>query len=157
MTDQNLTTISWQAPEFRDYEKNLGWHISFIAISILIIGYQIAISDYFAALCIAIMAGFIFYLIRQRPKIVDIDITEKGIRFNDIQIPYKSIVHFWIINTATHKTLNIETTTYLNRIVILELEDQNPETVRSFLNNHLAEHTETMPSMSQRIAHRLKM
>jgi hypothetical protein len=42
--------IAWQAPEFRYYEKNAGWYITVIAVTVLLVAYFIIIpGDYFAA------------------------------------------------------------------------------------------------------------
>ena len=39
----NKNTISWQAPEFKHYEKNAGWYITLISIAVLILGFFVIV------------------------------------------------------------------------------------------------------------------
>ena len=126
--------IIWQAPEFRHYPKGYGWYFALGAISVMIVG----------------------YFAKQQPQVVEIEITNKGIRYGAIIFPYKQIKHFWIVSNERHRTLNIHTTAWLNNMIILQLEDQNPEIVREYLINYLPEHTETEETTAQRLMHRLK-
>ena len=153
----NKNTISWQAPEFKAYEKNAGWYITLISIAILIVGFfTIVQKDYFAAITIAILTAAIVYFSRQQPEIVEIHLTNKGVHHGSIHIPYKQIKHFWIVNQENHRTVNFETSTYLNRLMIVELEDQDPDEVREFLLAYVPEHEDTEPTAVQRLIHWLK-
>lgn len=149
--------ITWQTPEFKHYHKNLGWHITFWGIVTLIIGYQIVTKDYFGALSVFLIAGFAAYLLKQRPGIVEVRITDQGMHIDELQIPYKNMRHFWIVDTETHRTLNIETSAYLNRFIILELEDQDPEIIRQILAKSVPEHDSTEPTLVQKLMHRLNL
>lgn len=152
----NQTIISWQAPEFRHYEKNYAWYITLAAVSVLVVGFFAVERDFFAAVCLAIIAAFIFFFAKQRPQIVIIELNPKGVVFGNLLFPYKQIKHFWIVHNERHKTLNIQTTAMLNNLMILELEEQDPEEIRRFLLNHLPEHEETEETSIQRIMHRFK-
>ncbi|MDE2311937.1 MAG: hypothetical protein KGJ93_02500 [Patescibacteria group bacterium] len=148
--------IIWQAPEFRHYPKGYGWYFALGAISVMIVGYFAIERDIFAAISLGIMALLLFYFAKQQPQVVEIEITNKGIRYGAIIFPYKQIKHFWIVSNERHRTLNIHTTAWLNNMIILQLEDQNPEIVREYLINYLPEHTETEETTAQRLMHRLK-
>ena len=152
----NQTIISWQAPEFRHYPKTTGWYVTLVAISILLIGFFAIERDYFAAVCLAIMTGFVLFFARQVPGTVDVELNSKHVRFGNIVFPYQQIKHFWIVNNQNHRTLNLHTTALLNNIIILELEDQDPDLIRNFLLFYLPEHSETEETAAQRIMHRLK-
>jgi uncharacterized membrane protein YobD (UPF0266 family) len=152
----NQQPISWQAPEFRHYQKGYAWYVTLAAMSILIVGYFAVNQDYFAAVCLAIMAGFIYFFARQAPQVVVIELNQSGIAFGELFFPYKQIKHFWIVYNNTHRTINLHTTAMLNNMMILELEDQDPETVRQFLLRHVPEHSETEETPVQRIIHRFK-
>jgi hypothetical protein len=149
--------LSWQAPEFKHYHKNLGWHITFVAIVILIIGYQIISGDYFGAISVGFIAVFAGYLLRQKPSEVSVSLSDQGLHIDDLHIPYRNMQHFWVVDTQHHRTLNIETTAYLNKLIILELEDQDPDAVREILAQNVPEHTSDQPSVVQQIMHHLRM
>ncbi len=156
MAQQPSFIHSWEAPSFRHYEKNLGWHITFWAVIILIIGYQLISGDYFGAISIAFIAALTSYLLRQKPEQVIVGLSDKGIHLNDLHVPYKNMQKFWIVDTDEHRTLNIETTAYLNHLLIVELEDQDTVVVRDILLPVVPEHENNDPTFIQRFMHHFK-
>ncbi len=156
MPNSPITILSWDAPEFRHYQKNPAWYITMIIIMTLLVIYQIIQKDYFGATCLVFIAIFIAYFGSRQPKIINISITDQGIIFDNTLIPYSRIQHFWVIDDGTHKALNIETSAYINNQLHIELADQDAEEVRDVLLELLPEHTETNPTVAQRIAHRFR-
>ncbi|MCL5666910.1 MAG: hypothetical protein M1383_04020 [Patescibacteria group bacterium] len=156
LTKKTLS-LTWQAPEYRHYEKNLGWYVTAIALGILVIGFFVIVqSDYFAAITLAVILAFVIFFAKQTPQAVDIELSGKGIRYGNVFIPYKQIKYFWVVHNENHKTVNFHTNTYVNNLVIFELEGQNPDEVRDFLIQHLPEHEETRETPIQRISHKLR-
>lgn len=156
MSTQNQKTILWQAPEFKHYPKSYAWYVTFWAISILIVGYFFVNKDFFAGICLLILAGLVTFFAKQEPEIILVEISHKHIRFGNLVFPYQQIQHFWIVNNQHHKTLNIRTTALLNNLIILELENQDPDDVRAYLMKFVPEHPETEPTVPQKIMHKLK-
>lgn len=152
----NFEKLSWQAPEFKHYEKNAGWYVSLISITILIVGFFLIQKDIFAAVTTGILGALIVLFSRQKPEIINIEIDNKAVKIGNVEIPYKQIKHFWVVHKEHHKTVNMETTTLVNNMIILELNDQDPEKVRMFLSKHLPEHELTEPTPIQRLTHWLK-
>lgn len=157
MPDKNQKIISWQAPEFRHYPKNTGWYITLIALSLIVIVFFIIVEkDVFAAICLALITALIIIFSRQKPEMVRIELNNVGIKFGKLMYPYKQLKYFWVVNNENHKTVNFHTAAMVNNVVILELENQNPEQVREYLLKYLPEHHETEETQVQRIMHKLK-
>lgn len=149
--------IAWQAPEFRHYEKSALWYITLSLLAVLLVAYFSLKQDYFAALTMAILGAMVAFFSRQKPEIMEIELTSKHIKFGDIALPYKNLKSFWLVYNQNHKTLNLETTTYINNLVILELGETDPEEVRNFLLNYLPEHPEReSETFAQKLMHGLK-
>jgi len=155
MPTQNQT-ISWQAPEFRHYEKNMGWYVTLIGITILIVGFFVIQQDLFAAITSGILGLVTIFFARQKPEIVPIELNGKGVYFGNVFFPYKQLKYFWVVSTPNHRTVNFHAATYINNVIILELEDQDPDEVHEFLSRYLPEHTETSETLIQKISHKLK-
>ena len=150
-------TISWQAPEFRHYPKNSGWYITLISVAVLLIFFFIIVErDIFAAVCLFVLTGLIVLFSRQTPKLVNVELNSTGVKFGNLHYPYKQIKYFWVVNNQNHKTVNFHTSAMVNNVLILELEGQNPDTVRNFLLRQLPEHHETEETTAQRFMHRFK-
>jgi len=156
MSQQNQNSISWQAHEFRHYPKNAGWYMALIAIGIMIITFFIIQKDIFAAVSLAIITVLTLFFAKQEPEVITIELNTKGIKFGSLSIPYKQAKHFWLVDNDKHKTINIHTTALLNNMLILQLENQDPEEARDFLASHIPEHTETEETLAQKIMHTFK-
>jgi hypothetical protein len=156
MAKQIETILEWQAPEFRHYPKNAAWFITYAIIVALLVAYEIVQHDWFGAISIIIIAGLFAAFALHKPKEVMIRLTTHGLHIDDTNIPYDNIRHFWIVDTENHKTLNIETTAYLNHQLSIELHEQDPDEVQEILEELLPEHEQTQETAIQKIAHRFK-
>lgn len=156
MAQPHETILEWEAPEFRHYDKNIAWYITLLVIVLLLVAYMVINGDYFGAISLAIISGFIWVFAKHKPSRVPITISDQGIHLNETQIPYDRIKHFWVVDDDQHRALNFETTAYLNHIQTVELDDQDPELVRAVLNELLPEHSEIEPTTAQKLAHRFR-
>lgn len=154
--DQNTNTVSWQAPEFRHYHKSTGWYVTLFIIAALMIAFFIFQQDYFGVACVAIIALLAGIFASQKPRTITITLTPTGISLENLHFPYKQLRSFWIVNNEKHRTVNFETSTVMNRHLVVELEDQNPETVHEYLLQFLPEHSETEETAIQRIMHKFR-
>lgn len=150
------TIIEWQAPEFRHYPKNAAWFITFVIIVAMLIAYQVFQKDWFGAVSVAVIASMFGIFALHRPKIITIKITTLGIHIDDTNVPFNNIKQFWVVDTEHHKTLNIETTAYLNNQLHIELNDQDADEVQEILAELLPENEGQQETVAQRIAHKLK-
>jgi hypothetical protein len=149
--------ISWQAAEFKYFEKNTGWYVTATCVAALIIAYFIIFQqDWFAAVTVVIITGIMIYFSTHRPETVLHELNDKGIAIGNFQFPYKQLKYFWVVNDNKHKTVNFETNTLIKREILLELEDQDPEEVEQFLKKYLPEHTHNEPTLAQRASHFFK-
>jgi hypothetical protein len=150
------TIIEWRAPEFRHYPKNAAWFITFAIIVALLVFYQIFQHDWFGAISVAVIAVLFGIFAMHRPGIVTVKISTRGLHIDDTQIPFNNIKQFWIVDNDHHKTLNLDTTAYLNHQLSIELEDQDADEVQEILSELLPEKEEQDETIAQRIAHKLK-
>ncbi len=154
MAKQSLTVFEWEAPEFRHYPKNPAWYITLFIIMVLLVVYQVVQQDFFGAVSLVIIGALIVFFAKQKPNLVVMEISDQGVHINKDLIPYNRIRNFWILDDGVHKTLNFETTAYLNHILTVELEDIDSDELRDFLVDILPEHHEPAPTLAQRISHR---
>jgi hypothetical protein len=148
--------LSWKTKEFIHYEKGTGWYLTFAALAALFIGYEIYVGDYFAALTFFIIAVIAYIFSKLTPKEVQISITDKGIKIDNFEIPYLTIKRFWMVDHAKAKALHLETTAYLNRFIVIQLDDQDPAHVRSILVEFLEESDPNRETIAQRVGRKLR-
>jgi hypothetical protein len=155
MSNENKNHISWEAWEFRHYPKTFGWYVALVSVFVLLIAFFVLVeSDIFAAVTLGIVGILIIFFSRQTPLRVNVQITGKGVHFGNLFYPYKQIKYFWVVHNDRHQTLNFHTSAFVNNVLILELEDQNPDHIRDFLLQYLPEHSETQETTVQKIMHK---
>jgi len=157
METSNQNSIGWEAWEFKHYEKDLGWYVTVICIFLLMMAFFVIVeSDIFAAVCLGIIAALVIIFSRQTPERVNIELTDRGVKFGSLFYPYKQIKYFWVVHNERHRTINFHTSALVNNTLILELQDQDPEVTRHYLLKYLPEHTATEETGIQKIMHMFK-
>jgi hypothetical protein len=155
MSNENQT-LSWEAWEFKHYPKNLGWYVVLISVAIMAMAFFIIVqTDIFAAVTLGLLAVLIIIFSRQQPQRVQIELNNRGVRFGNISYPYKQLQYFWVVHNERHQTINFHTSALVNNVLILELEDQDPELAREYLLQYLPEHTEVGETSIQKVMHKL--
>ncbi|MEK7075956.1 MAG: hypothetical protein AAB948_04155 [Patescibacteria group bacterium] len=147
---------TWSTQEFDHYEKGTGWYLTFSIIALLLVGYEVYMRDWMAALTIIVAIIAIYFFSKQQPREIDIVITDKGINVANVYFPYHNIKRFWIIYHQQAQQLHFETTAYLNRFVIVPLNGINPTEVSDILKKHLPESTPNRETVAQRLARWLR-
>ncbi|MDB4940390.1 MAG: hypothetical protein JWO40_815 [Candidatus Doudnabacteria bacterium] len=148
--------FSWKTMEFEHYEKGTGWYLTLAVIGFMMIAYQIYLHDYFAVITILVILLAIYFFSKQLPGEVDVVITNKAVTVGNVAFPYTTIKRFWIVDKNHSKKLILETTAYLNRYIILLLNDVNPEEVADILKEFLPESEPNQETMAQRLARKLR-
>ncbi len=157
MPYETKTEISWQAPEFIHRPKSSMWFILVGIAGTGLILYFLFQRDYLTALLFFLLGLVTFYFARLPAKNIQIQIGSKGLRLNQIQIPYQKLKKFWIVyEPPIIKTLNFETTAYFNRFITLQLENENPLPIREILLKYIPEDLERGEQLDDKIARTLK-
>ncbi len=106
--------------------------------------------------CVIIFSILLFTA--QGPKIVTYKATKTGIMSGGTIYPYKIIKTFWLVyNPPVTKTLNFETTAYLNNQVSIVLADQDPIELKLYLSQYLTEDLDRQESLTETLARGLKI
>jgi hypothetical protein len=161
MTEKHLKrdeqVIYWEAPEFVEHEKSIHWYIGFIIISLLLVSFAVFSQSLNTIITFAILILISFVFAQQKAKIVECAISSTGITLGKTFYPYKIIRNFWIIYRPSQiKTLNFETTAYVNNVVSIQLGNQDPVIIKTVLKKYLIEDLNRDESLSDVIARRVK-
>jgi len=157
MQNKTKHEISWIAPEFIEYQKNPKWYVSLLIVGVILLAYAIWQKDIltFITFLALIFAAYVFA--HRKPKQVKVNLTGKGIGLNSEEYPYNSLKSFWIIyNPPEVKTLHIETTQYLNKELVIQLQEVDPNDVRALLERYLPENFEKEESYTDKLMRKLK-
>lgn len=134
-------TISWKAPEYLFFQRSPVWYIVVGVIGLASLIYAVVNRDYVMLITLMTMLAVGAWLSFKKPKTITITLDQRGLSISGVLFPYDTVLKkFWIHYHPPHvKTLNFETTNYLNRDIALELEDEDPIEIRNLLLEHLDE------------------
>ena len=151
------TNISWQALEFEHHEKNGKWFLWLLIFGLALLGYAAWQKDFFMFLTFFLLILAIYLYARKKPKTVMIELAGRGIKLDADLYPYSTLKAFWIIYEPPQvKIVGLETTHSLNRELILQLDDMDPNTVREFLLQYLPEDLEREENYSDKLMRKLR-
>ncbi len=148
---------SFKTEEFEHQDKGPGWYVTVGAVALLFCAYFYYVSkDWFGIITLVILAGLVMYFAAQKPKEIEIQISDKGINIGTAYFSYNSLKRFWIAEHLDVPELHLESTAYLNRYITLMLKEQDPNQISEILVQFIPE-TEAEPeTLSQKIARRLR-
>lgn len=134
------TFMKWRAPEFIYYEKSRTWYLTVVIIFAALIAFAIFYKSFLMGIAFFV-AGAIFYLYAQKkPTMIDIAITDKGIKHHDRFFPYENLRSFWITYEPPQvKLLNIGTKHLMIPKLSIILTNQDPVAMRKVLIEELPE------------------
>jgi len=152
-----LDNISWTAPEFIVYEKNSRWYTILLVLGIVLLAYSVLRKDYMMFVTFFLILVAVYLYSKRHPQELKITISGGGITVNDQRYPYSMIKSFWIIYQPPEvKTLTLETTNYINREVVLQIEDADPSEIRRVLIKYIPEDLNKEEAYTDRLARKLK-
>lgn len=152
------TIVKWEASETHLHHRGPVWKI-IASLSLIAI---IALGIYFQAktFSLAILAFAVahFVINRKPQRKITTEISELGITINKKFYPFSVIKKFWIICEPPHvNTLHLHIKGQLLGEIKLELENQNPETVRRALTGKVVELPNQHESVSEILLRILKI
>jgi len=157
MEKSKTKEISWTAPEFIHYPKSLTWFVFVSLAGLALIVFFVIKKDFLTATLFLLLLILTYFFSSQTPKSLKIKINQAGLTVNEQKIPFDQLKKFWIVyEPPAVKTLNFETSAYLNRYLTLQLADQDPVALREFLLQHLIEDKARDEQLGDKIARKLK-
>jgi hypothetical protein len=157
--DFNKAIFSWIAPEYLQHPKSLRWW-SAAAVVLLIAIILEAITGSWTMLAATVVFAIVYYITHQYhpPRHTKINLSELGVKIGHQQIPYAEIECFWIIyHPPSVKRLFLRIKDSFLPDLVIELENQDPQAIKAFLEHHLVEITGVKEHFSDQLLRLLKM
>jgi hypothetical protein len=135
-------TISWQAHEYFHQEKSNDWYWGLGIIAITAAVLAIVFGNTLFGLVIVLFAFIAGMQAHREPKLINFELTNRGIVINHVLYPYSTLDSFWIaeqhLNKPDPKVL-VKSKRPMMSFLHLPVENVNIEDVRDFLLIYLKE------------------
>lgn len=151
-------TLVWTAPSHIQPRRSPSWYLFFILISLGLVAYAVYTQSILTGITFGMIIVIVLVLSTRGGELTTYKITKTGISVGNTSYPFKVIKKFWIVyNPPEVKTVNLETSAYLNNRVIIQLGKQDPVTVKLVLSKYLPEDLDKEEHFSETLARRLKI
>ena len=149
--------ITWQALEYPEYKKHPLWFMGLAVIIALIVVYGIYTNSWTTIIAFSLFGAMAFIYAGRKPRTITVKLDARGVHMNQLQYNYAIIRKFWIIYSPPEvKVLYIETNAYLDHQVRIELGNQDPRVVKSFLKQYLEEDLDGEENILDVMARKIK-
>lgn len=101
------TIYKWQAPERIFEPKNRSWYVTVAFFVILIVAYSALTANYLLILALIVLLILLYALNTFPPKMIEHEITNKGIKTLDRIYTWNRIESFWVSKRSNQYLLNI--------------------------------------------------
>lgn len=132
--------FAWESPEHQTHKKGAAWYVVMAVCLAGVIAY--GIYDHAWTFILALVVGIIayyYFILREKPRMLDISLTNHEIKIDRFEYPYAQIKYFWIVNKPETKMLNIRLKKHFMPDIAIFLNKQNPEEIRNFLKGKIME------------------
>ena len=153
--------LAWEAPEFLHHTKGFWWMVVVWLVAFGLAGaafwsYHLSFLGILSGLVPLAAALALTTQGRLKPETVRIVLDDSGVTIKNQLYSWSELKSFWLVFSPVSQSLYLETTRPLFSVVSVQLAKMDPDTVRTFLLNHLPEHTDRAEEFGDRLARLIK-
>jgi len=143
--------LRWSAYEHEHIERGSDWYwaLGIVAVSVAVT--SILFHDFLFAVLILVAAATLALIARTPPEIAEFEVSDKGVKVNDVLHKYHEILSFWVEDDHNDRPLLlVDTTKFLSPNLIIPIEHIDPALLRAYLKERAEE-----KHMKEPISHKI--
>ena len=154
--DVGESHVSWETWEYPPHERSRAWFVLAAIAGAILLVIAITSVNYLFAIIILLMGVILLINGLRHPDRVEVHVTDQGVVVGDHYYDYKDIKDFSIIYEPPEiKLLYIDFNRLLDPMVVIPLEDVDPNDVRDsllpYVFENLKREDETLTDMLRRM------
>lgn len=134
-------SLSWKAPQYQHHEKSVLW---FVLAAIALVGfvvYGLSTDGWTFSVAMVVFAGTYYLMQRHTPPIVNVIISNNGVKIGRYSFPYGNLKSFWIVSDPPFvNKLYLRMESRMHPDIFVSLDGADPDEVRKALGAHIQEH-----------------
>ena len=146
--------ISWDTPEHHHTEKNNDWYWAVGIITLTAAALAFIFGDVIFGILIIVGVFALLVHASRTPRIIHIEINDRGIIIDNILYPFLTLESFWIDAHEQPSKIILKSAKIFMPYITVQIADADKEKIREILLNYIAE-TEHQEPVSQKILERL--
>lgn len=148
--------LGWSAHEYHHFEKTTDWYWIVAAVTIAAVALAIYFANYlFAVVLIVGIVSLLFHSSRE-PEFAHFELNDQGVKVHGSFYLYNTLQSFNVEEyhddhkNRTHANLIIKSKKFLMPLIIIPIDQVQPEEVRRYIDRHL-KHEDLHEPLSHRI------
>ena len=143
--------ITWSAPAHLYTEKRPDWYwaVGIITLALAVISFLFG--EFITGIFVIVAALTLVLHASKTPHTVTYSITDRGILFDETLYPFVSLDSFWIPHDELPPKLLIKSRKLLMPLIVVYIDEVNPEDVRQVLLRYIAETEHREPLLKKLI------
>lgn len=132
--------MKWRAPEHFRSTRGWLWYTLAFLLNAALIAYAVWTHSWTMLMVFAFLPFVVVLEHRRQPEIVDVVISEYGIKFGKMEFPYSQIRRFWILHELPFSDeLRLLTSSKLHPEITIPLVGIDPTPIRQYLVTQVSE------------------
>jgi hypothetical protein len=123
------TIYKWRAPERIYSPKGRQWYVTVAFVTVIIVAYSALTGNYLLIVALIMLLMLLYALNTFPPKMLDLEITNKGIKMEDKIFTWNRIENFWVTERSEQYVLNINLFEGQVKRMILLVGEGDPNTI----------------------------
>ncbi len=137
----NNKILSWQAPEFIQYQKNTQWYVILVTVGIALTILFYYVNNILAMIMVILAVAVLFITANQKPKNRICKLTKDGLKINDKFYPMADFKTYFITYVENTPDLHFEMTKRFSAPVSVFIEGIDEKEIVDFIRIYLPENT----------------
>jgi len=132
--------LRWSAYEHEHIERGSDWFWALGIVAVCAALTSVLFSNVLFAIVLIVAAFTIGLIARTPPKLIEFELSDRGIRIGGTLHRYDNIIAFWVEDEHDREPLLlVDTTKFMSPNLIIPIEDIDPAEVREFLQQRVEE------------------
>jgi len=138
-----MEEITWSAPEYHYYEKNVSWYWIVLLMTIFFVGFALWQSNFLFAVFIIIASVLIIAWGKRPPRIITFSLSDKGLSVDEKKFYHFDSVEGFAISpdhmNDGFNELAIQTKGRISGWIKIIIEEEQADAIKALLTKHIEE------------------
>lgn len=144
--------LSWKTYLYPAYEKGKYWYVLAIIAVLGFAAYGVLTNSWTFSVVVLITAGVYYYIHSQDNPVIEVVVTDVGIRVGERVYRYTDLKTYWIdYNPPYVQDLHLVLRNDLKQDITIQMHGPNPTEVRTVLSQYLPEWEERQKNFTESI------
>lgn len=146
--------LQWQSALYPKTIKTRNWYIGFSIATFALAAYGVITNAWSFSVAVIVAAGVYYYLNQDEPPVIDVVISDVGVKIGGRVYTYGELKTFWVdYQPPHHQALHFVLKNDFKQEITVQIHQQNPSEIRRILTRYLPEWEDRSKTFQESLTH----